>query len=614
MAQANNWYKADLRELFFVMFEQFKLDELLGKEPFQDWGVDEVKATLQEVYRFSTEVLGPLNGVGDREGVKLVDGGAVTPTGFKDAWFKLYETGFRHLGVVPEFGGTGAPGALTALANELQTGANTAFDMYPGLTNGAAELIEAFGTPEQRELYCPRMFSGQWAGTMCLTEPQAGSDVGAASTAAIKNADGSYAITGTKIFISGGDQDITENIVHMVLARTPGAPKGTKGLSLFIVPKRRVNADGSVAGGNDVALAALEHKMGINGSATAMLKFGEAGACVGYLLGEHELHGMKHMFQMMNYARIGVGLQSLGIASAAYHAALTYAKERKQGSSVEQWKDPEAPRVPVIRHPNVRRMLLDMKCRVDGIRALITKVTLHLDRAKIARSGGDAALADYHQGQLELLTPLVKSFASDNAFRVCELAIQVHGGVGYTRDFPVEQYARDAKIFSIYEGTNGIQALDLVGRKLSQRGGQNAQDFLGDVARFVAEHSSHPVLGAEVQALGRAQEAVMSSAMLFMSWAGDGQFLKVPMNASRFLTLMSETTIGWLLLDQAVIAIAAQSQLDREHPDYMFYEGKRHAATYWARQILPTVVGSAAILAAGDMSAWDCPDAAFATV
>lgn len=614
MAHSNNWYKADLRDYRFVIFEQFKLQQVLGQEPFEDWGKEEVVATLAEVYRFSTEVLGPLNAVGDREGVKLVNGQAVTPAGFKDAWDKLYASGFLLLSVSKSHGGAAGPRTLAAIANEMTTGANTAFDMYPGLTAGALELIEACGTPEQHARYMPPMLEGRWSGTMCLTEPQAGSDVGAAATTAVKNADGSYSITGTKMFISGGDQDLTENIIHLVLARTPGAPPGTKGLSLFLVPKFKLNADGSTsAERNDVTVAALEHKMGINGSSTALLNFGDEGKCTGELVGGVELQGMRQMFQMMNFARIGVGLQSLGVASAAYLAALSYARERKQGSSIENFKDASAPRVPIIQHPNVRNMLIDMKARVEGARALLVKLTTHIDFAA-ALQGKDDAKVEYHKGQVELLTPLVKAFGSDQAFRVCESAIQVHGGVGYTKDFPVEQYARDAKIFSIYEGTNGIQALDLVARKLGQRGGQNARDFLGDVQQFVTTHQAHPVLGAYVQQLGLAQEAVAGAAMQFMAWFGAGEMLKVPLHANRFLRMMSEVAVGWLLLEQAVIALEAQSKLSRTDQDWAFYEGKRFAAVYYVQQVVSEVVGAAKVLASGDTSAWDIPAESFATV
>ncbi|MGE0326372.1 MAG: acyl-CoA dehydrogenase [Polyangiaceae bacterium] len=615
MAHAINRYKADIRDFHFVLFEQFNLQELFGKAPFDDWSEDVAKAVLEEVHRFGTEILGPLNAVGDQEGCRLENGQVYTPSGFKDAWQKMYEAGFKSLSISEEFGGQGAPTALSAMATELSSGPNTAFEMYPGLTIGAAELIEAFGTEEQRALYCGRMFNGTWGGTMCLTEAHAGSDVGEAKTFAKKNADGSYSIKGGKIFISGGDQDLTENIIHMVLARTEGAPKGTKGLSLFIVPKLKIDAEGNTLGSNDVAVPAIEHKMGINGSSTCQLSFGDNDDCVGYLLGTDEMKGMRQMFQMMNYARVGVGLQGLAVASTAYLNALEYAKERKQGPSVRNFKDPDAPRVSIIEHPDVRRMLLDMKARVEGIRMLICKGATHMDRATMLKAtGGSDEEITYHEGQLELMTPLIKAYSSDQAFRICETAIQVHGGMGYTRDFPVEQYCRDSKIFSIYEGTNHIQALDLVARKLNMGGGQYAMALLQDIGKFIAKLKGDTVFGRSVEKLEEAHGAVASTAMQFMTWFQAGEMERVPLVANRFLKMMSELVIGWLLLDAAVIATGRQTEVEHDHPDWAFYEGKKHAARYFALNVLPEVVASAETIKLGDRSPLDIPDAAFATV
>lgn len=613
MSQAQNRYKADLREMQFLLFEQFGFGDLLGKEPFAEWGPEEVKMVLDECYRFATEVLGPINAVGDREGVKLEGGEVKVPAAYETAWKKLYEAGWRQLAVPQEYGGQGAPATLQAVAEELFSGANPAFMMYPGLSHGAAELIAEFGTPEQRERYAMPMFAGRFGGTMCLTEPQAGSDVGASTSTATENADGSYSITGTKIFISAGDHQLTENIVHLVLARIDGAVAGTKGLSLFIVPKYRLNEDGSRGEHNDVAVAAVEHKMGLHGSATCQLSFGENGKCVGYLVGGAPHQGMRQMFLMMNFARIGVGIQGLAVASAAYLNALEYAKERKQGASAEDFKNPSAPRVPIIEHADVRRMLLEMKSKVEGIRALLIKLTLHRDRAAIL-AGKDDAGAAYHQGQVELLTPLVKAYSSEQAFRVTELAIQVHGGSGYIADYPVEQACRDSKVFSIYEGTTHIQALDLVGRKLGQAGGKHAQEFFADVGKFVAENSEHPSLGAATQLLGKAQEAVGGAAFQLLGWFKGGQVAKVPLNANRFLEMMSEVVVGWLLLEGAAIATAKQAEVAQSHPDWAFYEGKKQAAIFFAHSVLPTVIAKSKMLQSGDTSALDIPVEGFASV
>jgi hypothetical protein len=591
----------------FLLFEQFHLEELLGQAPYDAWGKDEVESALAECYKWCREVIGPLNQPADAEGCHLENGQVTTPKGFKAAWKSLYEAGWKSIGVDPHYGGAGAPRALQVLVEELISGANTAFAMYPALTFGAAEVIESFGTPEQKALYCERMFSGKWAGTMCLTEPQAGSDVGAARTKATKNADGTWTISGTKIFISAGDHDLAENIVHLVLARVDGAPAGTKGLTLFIVPKHRVGADGSVDGDNDVATGAIEHKMGINASSTCVLNFGENGQCLGVPVGgDGKLNqGMSQMFKMMNSARILVGIQGVSVASSAFLNALEYARDRKQGSSIKAWKDPNAPRVAILEHPDVRRMLLEMKAKVEGTRALAVKLAFHQDQVR-ALTGKDDAKVAYHQGQTDLLVPLVKAYGSDQGFRMCETAIQTYGGAGFTRDYPVEQYCRDAKIFSIYEGTNHIQAMDLVGRKLGQNGGANLQAFGADVGKFVAAQQNHPLLGADVKRLSGAVEAITRTAMKLLMWFQTGQLEVVPLYANRFLEMMAELSVAWLLLEGAVIAA--------EKGDHPFYKGKIAAAQFYARNILPGVEDKARIIDNEDRSPVEIADAAFATV
>jgi len=610
VALALNWYRADLRELSFLLLEQFRLGELVGRAPFEAWGADEVSSVLRETYRFAREVLGPLNAAADRCGCRLVDGRVVTPAGFPEAWKQLYENGFKQLGVHPDHGGQGAPAMLTVLVEEMLSGSNPAFAMYPGLAFGAADLLLECATPEQVKRYADRMFVGTWGGTMCLTEPHAGSDVGAAKTTARKQPDGTYRIKGTKIYISGGDHDLTENIIHLVLARVEGAPLGTKGLSLFIVPRRRVNADGTLSEGNDVSVASLEHKMGINGSATCVLNFGEADGCLGELVGGVENAGMSQMFRMMNGARIAVGIQGLAAAGSAYLNALEYARERKQGPHFTKWKDPTVPRVPILEHPDVRRMLLDMKSHVEGIRALVVKLARHVDLSRVLR-GKDDEKASYHHGQVELLVPLVKAFASDEGFRVCSTALQVYGGAGYLKDHPVEQALRDVKITSIYEGTNHIQAMDLVGRKLGQAGGSHLQAFLGDISAFVEAHRSHPLLGKEVESLAAGQEALMSAAMGLLAWGQSGQLGLIALNANRFLGMMSRLAVGWLLLEGAAIADEAQAKLADVHADRAFYEGKKQAALWFARNELPRVEAEARLLTLSDASPMNIPDAGF---
>ncbi len=612
--QAQNRYKADLREIRFLLFEQFRLGEFLGQAPFEAWGPDEVNMVLDQAYKFVCEHLGPSNQSADRQGCRIENGQVYAPNGFKEAWTALYEAQYKTIAADPEHGGQGAPHMLQVITEELITGSNTAFSMYPGLAYGAAEVVAAFGTAAQKERYMHHMMFGKFGGTMCLTEPQAGSDVGSSRTTAKKQADGRYKIQGTKIFISAGDHDLAENIVHLVLARVDNAPAGTKGLSLFIVPKFRLNEDGTSGARNDVNVGSIEHKMGINGSATCVLNFGENDDCYGEIVGTAENMGMSQMFHLMNGARISVGVQGVGVASFAYLNALEYAKDRKQGAPITSWKDPTVPRVSIIEHADVRRMLLEMKSKVEGIRALVMKLAAHQDAVRVFRGKDDEKVA-YHQGQIDLLVPLVKAYGSDQAYRICELAIQTYGGAGYTRDYPVEQAARDAKVFSIYEGTNHIQAMDLVGRKLGQHGGKNLQAFIGDISGFVAQNDKHPILGPAIKELGGAQEALGGMAMRLLMWFQTGRIALVPLAANRFLEMMSETAVAWLLLDGARIAIDKLATLSKDDAkERAFYEGKKHAALFFCRNVLPNVKKSAEILALEDTSPTDIPTDAFATV
>lgn len=610
--QPQNRYKADLRDFQFLLFEQFKIAEIFQSEIYASWGEEDVKMVLSGCYDFVCKVTGPLNSIGD-QGCHLEDGKVKVPPGFKEAWDQLRESGWRNVGTSPEYGGQGAPAAVQILVEELLSGSNAAFNMYPGLAYGAGEIIEHFGTPDQKQRYLSKIFGGEWGGTMCLTEPQAGTDVGAARTRAERRPDGRYNISGTKIFISGGDHDMADNIIHLVLARIDGAAQGTKGLSLFIVPKVLIHEDGSLGELNDVSLGGIEHKMGINGSATCVLNFGENGQCIGELMGTVEHVGMTQMFQMMNGARIAVGIQGVGVASTAYLNALQYAKERKQGPSIQNWKDASAPKVNIIEHPDVRRMLLDMKSRVEGIRALVVKLASHRDRALTLRGKDEEKIA-YHQGQVELLTPLVKAYSSDQAFRICETAIQTLGGAGYIKDYGIEQYCRDSKIFSIYEGTNHIQAMDLVGRKMGMHGGMHLMNLLGDVGKFVAANNQHATFTKEIQLLSRAQEAVSGAAMKFMGWFQGGQMALVPLNANRFLEMMSELVVGWLLLEQGTIAYQALEGLAKDHPDHSFYQGKVAAARFYARNVLPTVSAKLELLSLEDDTPLQMDDSAYATI
>lgn len=613
MAQAINRYRADLRDFRFLFFEQFDLPAVLGKEPYAEWGVDECNMVLDEVYRFVCEVTGPLNGTGDAQGCRIEEGRVITPDGFKDAWDKTWEAGWRTISSPSRWGGQDAPSMVGSFVEEMMCGANTAFTMYTGLTLTAAELIMDFGTEEQKQKYVPKMMSGEWTGTMCLTEPHAGSDVGAASTTATRNDDGTYNIRGTKIFISAGDNDLGTNVVHLVLARIEGAEAGTKGLSLFLVPRVRIQQDGSLGELNDVTVPSIEHKMGINASATCVMQFGDEDGSIGEVVGGIEHQGIRQMFHMMNAARIGVGIQGLSVASAAYLSALEYARERKQGASIKQFKDANAPRVPIIDHPNIRRDLLAMKARVEGIRALVMKLSNHGDRLK-ATQGKDDESEAYHKGQVDLLTPLVKAYGTDAAFEVSSRAVQVYGGHGYLKDHPVEQYCRDAKIFQIYEGTNFIQSMDLVSRKLGQAGGANTQAFLTDIQSFIAKSKDFPELAEGIAHLQAAHEAVAASVMQFIGWFKGGKLEHIPLAAEDFLNIMSDLAVGWLLLDQAAIAINKLPETSETHPDHAFYTGKKFAAQYFANNVLATLPSRTQRLSAIDTLPVEIPDEAFATI
>jgi alkylation response protein AidB-like acyl-CoA dehydrogenase len=613
-APAVNCYRADLEAIRFTLWEHLGVQQLFELDRYSHLDREECDAVVEQCLRFATEVTGPLNGPGDRLGCRLENGGVITPPGFKDAWRTLFELGFMSFGIPAKGGGFGGPQAVEVILQELQSGANTAFNMYQGLTRGAADLIAHFARPEDQQRFLLPMLQGRFSGTMCLSEPHAGSDVGATVTRARPLESNVYALSGTKCWISAGDHDLTENIIHLVLARIEGAPPGTKGLSLFITPKIWVNEDGTPGEFNHVVTASLEHKLGIRASATAVLNFGESGLCRGVLVGDEPHQGMRQMFRMMNGARIAVGVQGVALASTAFLNALTYARERRQGSSVRQFKDPSAPRVAIIEHSDIRRMLLEMKAKVEGMRTLAVKLALHADLAQ-ALVEHDAARALYHEGQVDLLTPVVKAYCADQAFRIAEMAIQIYGGAGYVEDHPVEQYLRDAKIFSIYEGTNHIQALDLVARKLAVQGGEPFQALLREIAGFVAAHAARPGLAAEVGALGEAAATLQRAAGALLEFFVAGKLDQVTLAASPFLEILAEVTLAHLLLEAAVVAELARGRLDDDQPERGdFYRGKVAAAKYFVNFALPGAQAKLSAILGGDRSPLDIPDAGFSAV
>jgi alkylation response protein AidB-like acyl-CoA dehydrogenase len=611
-----NFFKSDLKELEFTIFEQFKLSELFASAPFDHFSEEDARMILKEAHHLANEVIGPTMHVTDREGCQHTPDGVKVPEGLHRLWNQYFEGGWNTLTIPERHGGQGAPNLLGIAVSEVLNGANVAFGTYPALTNGAAAVIRAFGTPEQRELFVSKMENGTWSGTMVLTESNAGSDVGLSTTKAVPNGDGSFKITGNKIFISGGDQDITENIIHLVLARIEGAPKGTRGLSLFIVPKVRVKPDGSLGESNDVVCTRIEEKMGIHASATAALAFGESGNCEGFLLGGSQKkeeatpgEGMKKMFIMMNGARIGVGLQSLAVASTAYLNALSYARTRLQGAHFREGR-PEQGAVPIIRHPDVRRMLLEMKSIVEGCRALVYYTVRLADVAAVLRKD-NAEEAEGQEEYFSLFIPHVKAFVSDMAVHVTSLAVQVLGGAGYTADYPAEQYMRDARIFPIYEGTNGIQALDLVGRKLMQNGGALIGRFTKETGDFLATLQGKKDYEQESAVLGRAAEGFNQVLGKYMEFFGEDKRELILVTATRFLDAMSRILISRLLLEAALTAEERLKSATPESDEAHLCQGKIAAARYFTRNLLPTAIADLETIAAGDTTVAEMPDEGF---
>ncbi|MDP8257784.1 MAG: acyl-CoA dehydrogenase [Candidatus Alcyoniella australis] len=591
------------RDVNFVLFEQLGIEDLCGTEKFADFEVDDFKMILEEAGKVSKNLLAPLNEDSDRIGCKIEDGQVYMPPGFKEAYEQYREGGWIGMTHNPEFGGQGLPNVIGVACSERFLAGCTAFSMTPGLTNSAAHVIETHGTDWMKNTFCENMYTGKWAGTMCLTESGAGSAVGDTKTTA-KKVEGSdlWKITGTKTFISSGDHDLTENIIHLVLARTPGAPSGIKGISLFLIPKNKVDENGAVGGSNDVNVTNIEHKMGINGSSTCTLNFGDNNDCEGWLIGE-EFAGIKYMFLMMNEARIGVGMMGMSLAAASYREALDYARERIQGTDIRDMKDADAARVPIIVHPDIKRMLLTMKAYSEGCRALLFECAYFGDKFE---TSGD----DKYKGFVELLTPICKAYSTDQGFTTCSLGVQVLGGYGYCQEYPLEQHMRDQRINSIYEGTNGIQALDLIGRKVGAKGGMLLMNYLMDLATFIDGNSDDELLGKYVTSLGGYRDKLAEVTMNF-GMMRDDQLYPVS-HATPYLKLFGNVVIAALLLKQAKIAaekLAAKeadatkwAALAESDDEVKFYLGKVETAKFFTTQLLPENIGLADSMASGDRS------------
>ncbi len=596
---ASGAYQTDMRDHRFVLFEQVEVQNLQGPK-YEEFGQDLYEMILEEASKVATETISPVNEVGDRQGCTWTDGEVTTPDGFKAAYKTFCEAGWTLMGTPPEFGGQGLPLPVALATVEMFTGAGCAFMMYPGLTAAAANLIRAMGSDWMKANVLPKLLTGEWAGTMCLTEPQAGSAVGDVRTKAIPDGD-HYRMEGTKIFVSGGEHDLTENIIHIMLARTEDAPAGIKGLSLFMVPKYIVNEDGSLGDKNDLYCSGIEHKMGINGSATCTLSIGDNGGAQAWIIGD-EAEGMMRMFHMMNEARIGVGVQGYAIAGAAYNAALDYARERIQGTDFKEFKDAGARRVAIIEHPDVRRMLLHCRSQVDGMRAL--GITLASFAEKLETLPEDDPERGKCEDLLQVLTPVHKSWCTDQCFDVTKWALQVFGGYGYIGEYPAEQYVRDSKIFSIYEGTNGIQALDLVGRKMAMKGGQAFMQLMGWINELVAAVGEIDDLKAEHAAMEKSRDRLGGAAMHLMQLGMSGDQDLPVLHACDMLNLVGDVVIGALIGQQAVIAhpklaaLAADAGVDlgdvaarqawlEESDEGRFYHRKLDNLRYFAHQFLP---------------------------
>jgi acyl-CoA dehydrogenase len=468
-------YVAPLQDMQFVLQELAGLDAVASLPGQEEINEELAAAILEEAGKFAAGVLSPLNVVGDREGARWKEGEVHTAAGWRDAYLQFAEGGWNALSCPTPFGGQGLPRVISALVEEMWNGANVAFALCPMLTRGAIEALELCGTEQQKALYLPRLISGEWTGTMNLTEPQAGSDLSAVRTRAVPQADGSFRVHGQKIFITYGEHDLTPNIVHLVLARTPGAPEGVKGISLFVVPKFLVNDDGTVGERNDVRCVSIEHKLGIHGSPTAVLAFGDGEGAQGWLVGE-ENRGLEYMFIMMNSARYSVGLEGVGLSERAYQRARDYARDRKQG--VEQGSASRE-KVAILRHPDVRRMLLQMKSRTEALRAVACVVAAATD---LAHGHPDEAVRKEQQGFVDLMIPVVKGWSTESSVLVTSLGVQVHGGMGFIEETGAAQHWRDSRITPIYEGTTGIQAADLIGRKIARDGGAAVQRVLREMA------------------------------------------------------------------------------------------------------------------------------------
>ena len=604
---------SDRRDIDFVLHEQLGL---VDHELFEEFNKKTVDLIISEAKNLAIKEILPTQKPGDEDGCILENGNVKVPKSFQRAW-KLYKEGeWLAMADDPEVGGQGMPKLVSLAANEYLVGANPALLLYSAMTHGAAKLVEAFGTKEQKKLYMKKMFSGEWGGTMLLTESEAGSDVGALTTSAEKNDDGTYSITGTKIFISAGEHDLCDNIIHPVLARIKGSPEGTKGISLFLVPKYHVNQDSSLGEFNNVICTGIEEKMGIHGNSTCTLSLGEKGKTTGTLLGEIN-KGMPAMFKMMNEARAFVGLQGFAVASASYMYALNYAKTRIQGKNILK---PKSENVPIIQHPDVKRQLLNMKAWVDGMRSLIY---FNGKCSDIAATTNDELEKEKYKDMIELLTPIVKGYGTDKALEICSHGIQIFGGYGYIKEFPVEQLMRDSRIFMLYEGTNGIQAIDLLGRKLRMKNGKLFNNFIREIKDTIKTAQKTKELKKITQNLNNAITKLEITAQDIKQKMGSEKILNAFSFAHPFLEVTGDVTMAWMLLWRACVAsqkiLKKAGSLEKEiliqkalkNKDIAFYAGQIKTAEFFINTILPSTLGKMDAIMDGDTCVEDILEQSF---
>jgi hypothetical protein len=594
-------YKAPVDDALFLLNDVFHLDHYGNLPGFSDASPDVVEAVLREAAKFSEEVLTPLNRVGDKEGCKrAADGSVTTPKGFKEAYRQIIDGGWLGISVPADFGGQGLPATLTEIVNEFFCSANMAFAMYPGLTQGAIAALLVHASNELKAKYLPKMVEGVWTGTMNLTEPHCGTDLGLLRSKAVKQADGSYKISGTKIFISAGEHDLSENIIHLVLARIEGAPAGTKGISLFVVPKIMVKDDGSLGGRNAVSCGSIEEKMGIHGNSTCVMNYDGA---AGWLIGE-ENRGLNAMFTMMNEARLAVGVQGLALSEVAYQNAAAYAKERLQGRSISGVKYPAKAADPIIVHPDVRRTLMSIRAFNEAARALVMWTALKSDVAHRSDDEKERKSADDHMG---LLTPVIKGVLTDGGFANAVMAQQVFGGHGYIAEHGMEQFVRDARIAQIYEGANGIQALDLVGRKLGKDGGRAIMAFFNEVQTYLKERADSDAMNPYLRPLGQSLAHLQEASMWFMQNA-----MAKPDNAGAgsydYMHLFGLVALGYMWCK---IAEAVLGKLPKANGSAARLNAKLVTARFFMERMLPETATRLARIQAGAASTMELPDDGF---